>query len=246
MDEGARALHSAFVGAFPAYLKAILIERGLPELDDEAVLAARDWLAAQLEDLLAVPLIEQARSPLELFQEAMEGPNATLSEMGARPPLRDPIAVSALPGDTYGLAPASSSVLGEAAFEAHLAWGAAKAAAVGPVVSADQGLVVLVSRDLVDRSRFEDAANGAGLRLEVWASESDIRAFRPAAAFVDLTHPAAGEVLAALVEQGTRVVAFGPHVDDDAFAQAAALGATKTISRSALFKSLGQHLPRSV
>lgn len=244
MDEAARALHSAFVGAFPAYLKAILGERGLPELDDEAVFTARDWLDAQLEDLLALPLIEQARSPLELFQEAMEGLNARLSELGVRPPLRDPVTVSALPGDTYGLAPASSSVLGEAAFEAHLAWGAGKAATVGPVVSDDQGLVVLVSRDLVDRSRFEDAANGAGLQLEVWAARSDLRPFRPAAAFVDLTHPAAGEAVPLLAQQGTRVVAFGPHVDDEAFANAIALGADSTISRSALFKSLGQQLPR--
>ena len=246
MDEGAQALHTAFVGAFSAYLKAILQERGLPELDNESVFAARDWLDAQLAGLLALPLVEQARSPLELFQEAMDGPNTSLSEKGVRPPLRDPVAASALPGDTYGLAPASSSVLGEAAFDAHLAWGAAKAAAVGPMVSAEEGVVVLVSRDLVDRSRFEDGVNTVGLRLEVWAKPRDIHAFRPAAAFVDLTHPAAGKALSALAEQGTRVIAFGPHVDDEAFARATELGAARTISRSALFKSLVQHLPRSV
>ncbi len=246
MDEGARALHLAFVGAFPAYLKAILVERGLPELDDETVSTARDWLDTQLAALLALPLPEQARSPLELFQEALAGPNARLTEMKVRPPLRDPVAVSALPGDTYGLAPASSSALGEAVFEAHLAWGVTKAAAVAPLVSDDQGLVVLVSRDLVDRSRFEDAANGAGLRIEVWASSSKIRAFRPTAAFVDLTHPAADKALATLAEEGTRVIAFGPHVDDESFSRAADLGATTTISRSALFKSLGQHMPRAV
>ena len=246
MDEGAQELHQAFVGALQPYLKAILADRGIPELDGETINAARDWLDGQLRDLLALPLAEQARSPLELFQEAMAGPNSRLAELGVRPPLRDPVAVSALPGDTYGLAPASSSVLGEEAFHAHLAWGVAKAGAVAPLVSTDEGVVVLVSRDLVDRSRFEGGVNEAGLRLEVWASSKDIRSLRPTAAFVDLTHEAAGEALAALVEHGTRVVAFGPHVDDEAFARAVQLGAHETISRSALFKSLGQHLPRTV
>jgi hypothetical protein len=59
-----------------------------------------------------------------------------------------------------------------------------------------------------------------------------------------LTHPAAGEAVPLLAQQGTRVVAFGPHVDDEAFAKAISLGADSTISRSALFKSLGQQLPR--
>lgn len=245
MDEGAQALHTAFVGAFPAYLKAILVERGLPELDDDTVLPAQSWLETQLDALLILPVLEQTRSPLELFQQALEGPNVRLAEMEVKPPLRDPVAVSALPGDTYGLAPASSSVLGEEAFEAHLAWGVAKAAAVAPMVSGEEGLVVLVSRDLVDRSRFEDAAHEAGLRMEVWSSESDIRAFRPTAAFVDLTHPVAGPAISALAKEGTRVVAFGPHVDDEAFARGIEAGATTTLSRSALFKGLGQHLPRN-
>ncbi len=246
MDEAARKLHKAFVGAFTPYLKAILVERGLSPIDDDTVSAARNWLNDQLAALLSLPFTEQTRSPLEVFQQALEGPNARLAEIGARPPLRDPVAVSALPGDQYGLAPASSSALGEEAFEAHLAWGVAKAAAVAPLVSGDEGSVVLVSRDLVDRSKFEDAVNGVGLRLEVWTAQGDFRPFRPAAAFVDLTHPAADEALVLLGEQSVGVTAFGPHVDDEAFARAAELGASQTLPRSTLFKALGQYLPRRV
>ena len=44
--------------------------------------------------------------------------------------VRDEVTVNALPGDRYGLAPASSRELGDEVWEAHLRWGAAKAAAL--------------------------------------------------------------------------------------------------------------------
>jgi hypothetical protein len=58
----------------------------------------------------------------------MSFPTAYLLEQGCEPVTRDPVAVNALPGDVFDLAPASSAVLGEDVWRAHLQWGAEKAA----------------------------------------------------------------------------------------------------------------------
>ena len=78
--------------------------------------------------LLSLPFHRQSRGPLELFQDAVRFPTAVLQEAGvaAVPGTRPP--ATALPGDLYDLAPASSQELGEDVWGAHLAWGAAKAA----------------------------------------------------------------------------------------------------------------------
>ncbi|MGI9648967.1 MAG: hypothetical protein ACR2OI_10645, partial [Acidimicrobiia bacterium] len=217
MDAPASALHSAFVGSFSPYLKEILEQRGLPAISADIVRAAEQWLDAQLAALLELPYARQRRSPLEVVQEAMTGPTKALQEAGAKPVLRDPVSVAALPGDIFGIAPASSSVLGEEAFQAHLAWGVEKARALAPQVVG--GLSVLVvSGDLMDRSKFEDAVNGAGLEMVVWGRGN--AEVRPAIAFVDPTHSDADEAITTLSGQGVRVVAFGPHVDEDAMVRA--------------------------
>lgn len=105
-----------------------------PEIDQ-----AVDWLTSELGRLLAAPFDRQTRGPLELAQEAVKFPTAKLASLGVEPVRRDPVAVSALPGDLYGLAPLSSRDLGDTAWEAHLAWGAAKAAAMRDRRSAGAG-----------------------------------------------------------------------------------------------------------
>ena len=242
MDAFGSALHSAFVGAFGPYLKGILEERGLPALSDEVSALAGRWLDEHLADLLDLPYREQRRSPLEVVQEALSGPTAALSELGVKAPLRDPVSVAAMPGDTYGLAPASSAVLGEAAFEAHLAWGMAKAKALAPLVTGVGRGVAVVSGDLMDISRFEDAANSAGMNVLVWGKSED--PVRPVVAFVDITNPEAGEAIRVLAGEQVRVIAYGPHVDEDAMARAVALGASTVLPRSRLFRAIGDHLPR--
>ncbi|MDH3607080.1 MAG: hypothetical protein OER12_08785, partial [Acidimicrobiia bacterium] len=219
MDVSAAALHQAFVGAFGHYLNEVTgpLQGNLPR---EVIREATDWLARELASVLELPFAEQRRSPLEIVQEATAGPNQALAEAGVRPPLRDPVSVAALPGDTYGLAPASSSALGEEAFHAHLAWGVEKAQALAPLVSGEGRTVLLVSRDLIDRSRFEDAVNAAGLQLVVWGSDLPVA---PVVAFVDLTHPEADEAIRSVVES-VEVIAFGPHVDEPAFDRALLLG----------------------
>ena len=241
MDAAASALHSAFVGAFSPYLKEILQQRGLPAISPDVVAMAEQWMSDELLDLLELPYGRQRRSPLEVVQEAMTGPTEALQAAGADPALRDPVSVAALPGDVYGIAPASSSVLGDEAFHAHLAWGVEKARALAPLVS-ESLTVLVVSGELMDRSKFEDAVKGAGLELAIWGRSDD--EVRPALAFVDLTHPDSDEAIAALVDDGVRVIAFGPHVDEDAMVRAAALGATEVLPRSRLLNRIGEFLPR--
>ncbi len=244
MDARGSALHSAFVGAFRPYLKAILEERGLPPLQPDVVEEAEAWLGEELERLLELPYHLQRRSPLEIVQEAMAGPNRELAASAAKAPLRDPVAVAALPGDTYALAPTSSSALGEVAFESHLAWGIGKAKALAPLVSGQGRGVVVVSGDLMDLSRFEDSVDAAGLALQVWGKLADEP--QPVVAFVDLTHPEADEAIKRFARERVRVIAYGPHVDEDAMVRAGLLGADTVLPRSRLFKSIAQYLPRIV
>ncbi len=241
MDAFSSALHSAFVGAFGQYLKGILEERGLPAISDQIVTEAGYWLDSNLAVLLELPYPEQRRSPLEIVQEAVAGPTTALAKMEVKAPLRDPVSVAALPGDIYGIAPASSAALGETAFEAHLAWGIAKARVLAPLVSGRGRRVALLTGDLMDRSRFEAAVHDAGLQLEPWIPEPE---HRPVVAFVDLTHPDSDRAIEALATAGVRTIAFGPHVDEDAMARAGLLGADVVLTRSQLFRSIGDHLPR--
>lgn len=241
MDAPGSALHSAFVGGFRPYLNAIFEERGLPVLPAGILDDSEEWLAGTLQALLELPFAEQHRSPLEIVQEAMMGVTEALATTGAPKVLRDPVTVAALPGDIYGIAPASSAALGEEAFEAHIAWGIEKAKALAPLVSGAGRGVAVVSGDLIDISRFEDAVNGAGMRMQTSTEEQDSK---PVVAFVDLTHPTAEEAIRGFTDENVRVVAYGPHVDEDALARAALLGANVVLPRSRLFKSIAEYLPR--
>jgi hypothetical protein len=120
-------LIEALVAAYPDHVRARLRHEDVPGLD-EVLVAGAKWLAANLEDLLSRPFREQRRGPLEVFQEAMRFPTDHLAALGRAPAERDPVAMSALPGDLYDLAPASTQDLGEEVWGRHLAWGAAKAA----------------------------------------------------------------------------------------------------------------------
>lgn len=129
MIDVAVRLRSALVNSYRPWVEGRLaeLEGGTLPGVGEAVAEGERWLAASLEELLALPFAEQRRGPLEVFQEAMAIPTAALVEAGVDPVTRDAAAREALPGDLYDLAPASSSVLGEETWQAHLAWGAAKA-----------------------------------------------------------------------------------------------------------------------
>ncbi|MDX1690756.1 MAG: hypothetical protein R3290_07015 [Acidimicrobiia bacterium] len=237
LSEPARDLREAMLAAYPAVVAERLAAHGIEPPDglDAAVEEGRSWLATELATLLARPYGRQRRSPLELFQEAMRFPTEALEAAGVAPVERDEAVVTALPGDHYGLAPASSQDLGEEAWRAHIAWGAAKAAAM------TRPAVAVLSRDLMDRTRIEEAVGAAGYRLVPWGT--DDRA--PVVVFVDLTHPDADEVIGSAA-RSSKVIAFGPHVDDLAMVRARTLGAADAVARSRFFRSIRTWLPEVV
>lgn len=234
-DEVAIALQSAFLAAYRPCIDAALARHAIESDIGEAVSAGEAWLADSLGALLRRPFVDQLRGPLELFQEAMRIPTEALVAAGATPPPRDPVAISALPGDLFSLAPSSSQELGDEAWGSHLAWGAAKAAALR------RPRVGLLSRDLMDRSRIEPVVSAAGMRL----TAVDVRELDnpPQVVLVDLTHPDADEVIELGAAAGSRVVAYGPHVDDLALVRARSLGARDAVARSRFFRSIASFLP---
>jgi len=227
-------LLDAFVAAYRPYVKGRLDAAGLPAVDG-AIDDGAVWLSGALAALLELPYRDQRRSPLEVFQEALVFPTDALAHLGVEPAARDPVAVAALPGDLFGLAPASSQDLGEGAWRAHLAWGAAKADAMRPSA-------ILVGRNLLDGSRIAEAAARAGYRLVTAASLPD-DVERHAIGFVDLEHPDADEAVRRLTARCGRVIAFGPHIDDFAMTRARSLGASDALPRSRFFSGLGEQFP---
>jgi hypothetical protein len=212
---------------------------------DEAIAEGEAWLRSELMTLLDTPFAEQSRSPLEVFQDAARFPTATLSSMGATPVQRDHVASSALPGDIYGLAPASSQELTSDAWRAHLAWGTEKAAAMLQRVR--RPLVGVYSRNLMDRSKIESECRSAGFDVFLIRNPDLARKAmggkRPPVAFVDLEGPDADEMVRILSGADIRVVVFGPHVDDLGMQRARALGAAEAVPRSRFFGRMGEFLP---
>ena len=170
----------------------------------------------------------------------MRFPTEALRAAGVRGVPRDPVAVSALPGDLYDLAPASSQDLGEEAWQVHVAWAMQKAqSVVRPAVG-------LLSTDLMDSARIEQAAGEAGYRVETWRGLPTLGERRPSIAFIDLTHADADDAIRLLADAGVRVVAFGPHVDDLAMIRARSLGAADALARPRFFRTIPELLPESV
>jgi hypothetical protein len=132
LTSASKVLQAALVGAFAPHVLALVDQLGIDGSNglDGAIADGERWLADQLDDLLSTPYASQRRGPLEVFQEAMSFPTAYLLEQGCEPVTRDPVSVNALPGDVFDLAPASSAVLGEDVWRAHLQWGAEKAASL--------------------------------------------------------------------------------------------------------------------
>lgn len=218
MIEPAAAVRDAFVDVYDGWVRTRLRDGGLPEPDglETALADGRAWLDEELTALLGQPFAQQARGPLEVYQEAMRFPTEVLAAAGVEPVARDEVTANALPGDRYGLAPAASHELGEEAWQAHLAWGAAKAADfLQPSVTR----VGVVSRNLMDRSKLESAVTAAGHELVAVGTElPDLDVL-----IVDLEHPDAFDLLGSAA--GIRTVAYGPHVAEDALSAARAAGA---------------------
>jgi hypothetical protein len=225
------------MAAFGEHLDAVLAARGWPA-DALARRAGEEWLRVTLDALLEMPYAAQSRSPLEVFQEAFAAPNAALADRGVTPPQRDSVVAAALPGDVYDLAPASSAVLGEEVWRAHLEWGAAKAAAI------TRPTIAVLAANLLDRDRIERVLSARGLRMQPIRGAEGVAGH--AVVLVDLTDPAADATITAAAQHGIRVIGFGPHVDEFAMVRARSLGATAALARSRFFHELPDLLPRLV
>ena len=234
-------LSEVLTAVYEPYVRGEVAERidGEPAGLDEAIEEGRRWLKGALANMLSRPYPVQDRGPLELFQEAMSFPTEVLQQAGHLPVPRDVLARNALPGDLYDLAPISSRELGDEVWQVHLAWGAAKAAAMSRRTAG------LLTRNLMDRSKLEGGLKRAGWTVVPLKS----RDLPPAldGVLVDLEHPAAFQVIEAAVEGTIRCVAYGPHVDVGAFEQARRMGADEALARSVVFRdtaSLGARLSR--
>lgn len=254
-DEISHELKAALVEALVPYVTRLAVERDwpVPAGWDDAVEEGRTWLSDALDQLLLEPIGRQARSPLELFQEALRFPTDALATAAVPVPERDPVAVNALPGDLYAMAPASSQALGERAWKAHVAWGMEKARLVaGMVPSAATDTVApsvaLVGVDLMDRGRIAEIVAAAGYTLRLLRNPAAVEAAAtgaaPALVLVDLAHAFADDSIRSLSAAGLRVVAFGPQVDDVVTARATALGAGEVLPRAQVFRRLPDLLPR--
>jgi hypothetical protein len=245
---------AAFAAAYEPYVRERLVSVGAvrpvadgpcgPVFPDAveaelgpALAEGHTWLTATLNALVRLPYRAQPRGPLEVFQEAMQPPTEALARLGVAGRERDPVAVAALPGDIYDLAPASSRELGDEVWETHMRWGAAKAAAMArPAVR-----VGYLGANLMDRSRIEAAVRSAGFELVTGTTLEDVDSM-PGTVFVDLEVAGADALIRALAPR-IRIVAFGPHVNDVAMVRAKSLGATDAIPRSRFFRDVAAFLP---
>jgi len=251
----AEAVVTTFVAAYPTYVAARLTPEQRSSKMDDAIACGSAWLQVQLAKLLILEASQQRRGPLEVFQEALRFPNEVLASTGEIVPDRDQTARVALPGDQFGLAPASSQDLGEAAWQAHVAWGIEKAAAtVGAVpataVARRQAVVIVVGGRAEDRAAVERPARFSGLGITLWrnpaAIERGLAAGPPILTAVDLDHPLASEAITSVADKGGRVVAFGSGVDDLQQTAMVALGAEAVVERDQLESAVRRMLPTKV
>lgn len=221
-------LKTLFVGAYRPYVLGKCDERGWGRSDRllQSLAEGEVWLRETLSTLLELPFDRQRRGPLEVFQEAMSYPTEALTADGVAPPARDEAVTRALPGDLYDLAPASTRLLGDEVWAAHMAWGAQKAAAISRVV-------LIATRNLIDRSRIEAAAEKSSLRAARWNGSASGAAL----VCVDLELDGAMTVIEAAAAEHVPVVAYGPHRSADLLRAAGNAGAM-VLARSAFFSRL--------
>ncbi len=254
------AVVEAFVAAYPAFLKSRLESMAPGTEVHEGLRQGVQWLEGELSQWAAQTASEQHRGPLQIFQTAVAFPTAALEAAGVAPPERDASAIQALPGDLYGLAPASSRDIGGDAWRAHIEWGIAKARLIAEVVPAadappgdassrPKGMpaLVAVTMSQADRASIHLVASGRGLPVRHWrnpgAIASGLEGETPRWAVVDIDHAAADEAVRLLSAAGVKVAVYGPDPDDIAMARWMALGAATVVPHDRLVAVLESWLP---
>jgi len=94
---------------------------------------------------------------------------------------------------------------------------------------------VVITRDLMDASRFRSVAPG----VAIVRSATDDALCDATVVLVDLT---LGIDLASIVTEGRTVIAYGPHVDDGALVAAKEAGCADALARSVVFRRAAELL----
>lgn len=247
-----------FTAAYRPYLFDLFGRLGLLVTDrvDEAITRGERWLAEELATLDARSPASLRRGPLEIFQEAMRFPTAALEADEVAPALRDAVQESALPGDIYGLAPASSRDLGEAVLAIHIAWGVARARALagGSPLSDSKSAIVVVPRaavavpDALVRETVKVALENAGYATTLWRNpaEAETSAGTRAihVAVLDSDHPVVDDLLEVCTREDIPGIVVGDDPDDVSQARFLALGAVRVIDRELFVSNAAAILPR--
>jgi hypothetical protein len=244
----AKRLHAALVAAFPAYATRRFADAGYP-LDKrsvEAIEAATTRLDFELADELERPFVDQRRTPLELFDNAIGTLTPILLAAGVEP------RAGGRSSDPYDLAPGSTAVLGEAVQRAQAAWGAAKASAFtgGDPRGPQRPTVVVMTMDRVARQQLCYAAEQAGYQCVPARNPSGvagaIAADKVKLGLVDLAHRAARDAVERLRSAGVTTIVFGAAIDDLTETGLLAAGVRTVVDREALLTAPEEHLPRLV
>lgn len=123
-------LVDAVAAALPGWVERSL-RRPAPEVTDEVVAAVSDEVRAevmpQLRTLLALDVDDQQQSPLAIVRQAAATVGGALDALGVPAAERDDHQRALFPDDDHDLVPASFADLSEAAGQAGIEWGAAKA-----------------------------------------------------------------------------------------------------------------------
>ncbi|MFV1999087.1 MAG: hypothetical protein ACC654_01840 [Acidimicrobiia bacterium] len=235
-DEG--DIRSTFVAAYPRYVSQLLIDRGIG-IDTtiaDAVVEGTGVLDALLLGLSEDAVLEQRSSPLELFREALRPIDRALALLGVPVPPGTG-ARSIVPWDRYALAPGSSKVLGEAAHEAHLRWGLAKAAEVAAFVDSTAGPTLGIFSSSADRALIVSQAEIASYRTVLLPSDSAV-----SVAVVSADERGADEIVRSCSKR-SRVIVYGDSIDDIDQIRFMSLGASSTVRCDSVLGDLRTLLP---
>lgn len=238
MEGKSTPLRLAFVEAYPRYVAAVLVDRGV-EVDDviaDAIVEGASVLDGLLGNLESTLPIRQRQSPLELFREALRPVGRALDTVGAQPPESDTGSVSFVQWDTHMLSPASSAVLGQVAHEAHLRWGVAKAQAMGALSKEVRRPSVAVLCGADDRGAIEQQSVSAGY---VVADRVEDAMF----AIVDVDIGSSQRTLARVLQSGVKTIVYGSAIDEFHRAALHAQGVWQIISRDVAIVDLRSVLP---
>ena len=104
--------------------------------------------------------------------------------------------------------------------------------------------VIVVTGDLLDRTRIEEAVRRAGFEpvmlTDPAAVEGVLAKPAPGVALVDMRVDEGERIIGFLAAAGVEVTAYGPHVDEATLERARTAGAAETLPRSQFFSRLSR------